>query len=86
MSDGLLHLYECVRLLRPKREKRCGHISRHPGVCPYDHGEDVELVPLSALCLCGSCGTPVEREDSRAEDGQLICSECVLNEIERATK
>ena len=54
MDDGNLHLWECPHVLgghNPEFE-RCGFISRGdkggPGFCPYDHGENVWLVPLVA--------------------------------------
>jgi hypothetical protein len=79
-DDGLLMIWECVWLLRPRMTERCGYVTRRPGRCPYDHGEPVELVLLTALCLCSGCGVPVEREDNRAKDGKLLCPQCVFDE------
>lgn len=39
-------IYECVWLLRPEKVRECGYAQRGPGMCPFDHGEDVALVPL----------------------------------------
>lgn len=79
--DGYLHVWECPWLLRPEMENRCGYISGHPGVCPYDHGEDVALVEIVATVQCRDCRVPIEREDCRGNDGRLICAECALETI-----
>jgi hypothetical protein len=85
-DDGNLHLWECTQILRlPSGNpdfKRCGFIVRavpgdEPGWCPYDHGERVRLVPLSAVALCSACAIPVPADDCRADDGRLICGGCV---------
>jgi hypothetical protein len=84
-DDGLLHIYECPWVLRlPGGNpdfRRCGHIANGPGNCPYDHAEDVPMVPLTALVLCSDCGEPIMRDDGRASDGRLICSQCAFSEI-----
>lgn len=80
-DDGFLHVWECPRLLRPgtRTERRCGYISAQPGVCPYDHGDEiVVLVEIVATVHCSGCSVPIMRDDGRARDGRLICSECAL--------
>jgi hypothetical protein len=88
--DGLLHLWECARVLRlPGGNpdfKRCGFIATatpggQAGFCPYDHGENVTLVPIKALVLCSDCEEPIMRDDARAPDGRLICSQCAMSYI-----
>lgn len=83
-GEGLLHLWECPWPLRGPQYRnfeRCGYISTGPGKCPYDHAEEVALVPLTALVLCSDCREPIMREDSRAQDGRLVCGSCALSEV-----
>lgn len=81
--DGLLHIYECPHVLNlPDGNpdyRRCGYVTAWgPGTCPFDHGEDVTLVPLTAEVLCSDCSVPIERDDCRADDERLVCSQCVM--------
>ena len=80
-DDGLLHIHECAWILRNDTGDRCGFIQRGPGLCPYDHGEPVALVPLTAAALCSACGIPVQADDCRSDDGRLICPCCVLDDL-----
>ncbi len=45
--DGLLHVWQCQWCL--PSGKPCGYIHGGPGTCPYDHGEDAQLVELVAV-------------------------------------
>lgn len=82
-DDQLLHLWECRWVLKGHDPdfKRCGYIAMGPGTCPYDHGSDVPLVPLTALVLCSDCGERMMRDDGRAPDGRLICDTCSMRYI-----
>ncbi len=78
MDDGYLHIYECPRVLMGHPDfLRCGFIQRGDGFCPYDHGEDVRLVALTAQVLCSDCRIPIMADDCRADDGRLVCPSCV---------
>ncbi len=81
MDDGLLRVHECARLLRDHPDGlRCGFIQRGPGNCPYDHGEPVPLVEVTAQVLCSDCAVPIMAGDCRGDDGRLMCAQCVLGE------
>lgn len=51
-DDAMLHVWACTWVLRlpngNPNGRRCGYITRGPGNCPYDHGEDVPLVEITA--------------------------------------
>jgi hypothetical protein len=88
LGDGDLHLWECPRImpLGTPRERSCGFVARavpgsEPGFCPYDHGERVRLVPLTATAQCSDCEMPVPADDCRAPDGRLVCPNCVMSYI-----
>ncbi len=87
-NDGCLHLWECPRVMAfgLPSEQPCGFVARavpggEPGYCPYDHGEPVRLVPLTATALCSDCAIPVPVDDCRAPDRRLICGECAMGYI-----
>ena len=80
-GDGFLHVWECTQLLRPAREDRCGYISGNPGVCPYDHGDEVQLVEVIATVQCSDCRVAIHRQDCRGNDGRLLCAACVMDEL-----
>lgn len=84
-ADELLHVWECPHILRLPGGNpdfiRCGHLSHGPGICPFDHGEDVPLLEIKALVLCSDCEETIQRRDCRGSDGRLICGQCAMGEI-----
>lgn len=86
-DDGCLHVWECPYVLdlpggNPDYQ-RCGYIQGGPGVCPYDHAEQVTLVEIVAAVLCSDCGIPILRDECRTPDERLICGNCAINYIPR---
>lgn len=88
MSDGFLRVYQCPRWLADGGgpERHCGFISANPGLCPYDHGEQIALVEIVATVHCSDCSCPIPVDDGRAPDGRLICGECQINYIGGAAR
>ncbi|MDP2710812.1 MAG: hypothetical protein Q8O56_06300 [Solirubrobacteraceae bacterium] len=86
MPDGYLHLWECTHILRlPGGNpdfKRCGHISTSRGVCPYDHGEPVPLVPLTVTVACSDCHVPIPVDACWTPDGRRVCGYCPMNYVD----
>ena len=90
-QGGDLHLWECPRIMAfgLPSEQPCGFVARavpgaEPGFCPYDHGEPVRLVPLTATALCGDCTMPIQpipADKGRAPDHRRICGHCAMSYI-----
>lgn len=50
--NQLVEVWACPWVLQNNSGKQCGYIQNNPGICPFDHAEDVELVYV------GSAGLP----------------------------
>lgn len=69
-DDGLLHVWECAHVLNlpggNPEYRRCGYIQNSPGTCPYDHGREVQLTPITAVGLAAQL---VQDTSSTGETG-----------------